>query len=87
LYANNGNLICDAMANGMGIARLPTFIAGDAIRKGDAKIIMDDWRPKAPDISLLYPSSKHLSAKVRAFVDLAVEHFRHQPVWDRDLPL
>jgi len=91
LTTNNGNLICDAMINGMGIASLPTFIAGDAIRKGDAKIIMDDWRPPQEDISLLYPSSKHLSAKVRAFVDLAVEHFKPLPdevnEWDRELLL
>jgi len=76
LASNNGNLICDAMVNGMGIAVLPTFIVGDAIRKGEAKIILDDWRPQREDISLLYPSSKHLSAKVRAFVDMAVEHFK-----------
>ena len=94
LITNNGNLICDAVINGMGIASLPTFIAGDAIRKGEAKIILDDWRPQAEDISLLYPSSKHLSAKVRAFVDMAVEHFSpSQPrsdevnEWDRDLLL
>ncbi|VAW46272.1 Transcriptional regulator, LysR family [hydrothermal vent metagenome] len=89
LYANNGNLICDALINGMGIARLPTFIVGDAIRKGTAEVILDDWRPPALDISLLYPSNRHLSAKVRAFVDLAVEHFRplagEVNQWDRDL--
>ncbi|MBE8233019.1 MAG: LysR family transcriptional regulator [Endozoicomonadaceae bacterium] len=91
LTANNGNLICNAMLKGMGIAHLPTFIVGDALRKGTAKIIMSDWHLKKQDISLLYPSSKHLSAKVRAFVDLAVEHF--QPSlhavneWDRELLL
>ena len=91
LIANNGNLICDAIVNGMGIARLPTFIIGDAIRNGDAKIILDDWRAKPEDISLLYPSSRHLSAKVRTFVDFAVEHFRplkgEVNYWDRELPL
>jgi len=91
LTTNNGNLICDALINGMGVASLPTFIVGDAIRRGQANIILDDWRPQPEDISLLYPSSKHLSAKVRAFVDLAVEYFR--PVkddvntWDKNLPL
>jgi len=89
LYANNGNLIGDALINDMGIACLPTFIIGDAIRKGTAKIILDDWRPTPQDIALLYPSSRHLSAKVRAFIDLATEHFK--PIagqvnkWDRDL--
>ena len=91
LIANNGNLICDAIVNGMGIARLPTFIIGDAIRNGDAKIILDDWRAKPEDISLIYPSSRHLSAKVRTFVDFAVEHFRPPKgevnYWDRKLPL
>jgi len=91
LYANNGNLICDALVNGMGIARLPTFIIGDAIRKGEAKIILDDWRPNPQNISLLYPSSRHLSAKVRTFVDMAVEHFRpavgEVNEWDKNLPL
>ena len=57
LYANNGNLICDALINGMGIARLPTFIVGDAVREGKAKTILDDWRPEPQDISLLYYSS------------------------------
>lgn len=69
-------MICDALVNGMGIARLPTFIVGEAIRYGEVTIILDDWRPSPQNISLLYPSSRHLSAEVRAFVDLAVDHFR-----------
>jgi len=91
LTANNGNLICDAVTNGMGIARLPTFIVGDAIKNGEAKIILDGWRAKPENISLLYPSSRHLSAKVKTFVDFAVEYF--QPAvgkvnyWDQELPL
>ena len=80
LLANNGNLICDAMLNGMGIAILPTFIAGEAIRNGKAITILNDWKQKTSDISLLYPSSKHLSAKVRTFVDMAVEHFKDKPL-------
>lgn len=49
---------------------------GDAIREGKAVTILDNWCNKTEDISLLYPSNKHLSAKVRAFIDLAVEHFK-----------
>lgn len=76
LLSNNGDLMCDAMVNGMGISWLPTFIANNALVAGQANIILPEWQPKPTDISLLYPSSKHLSAKVRAFVDLAVEHFK-----------
>ena len=76
LLSNNGDLMCDAMVNDMGIALLPGFIVNDALKTGQAKTILPDWHSKPSDISLLYPSSKHLSAKVRAFVDLAVEHFK-----------
>lgn len=78
--ANNGNLICDAVANNMGIAWLPTFIAGDAIKSGKIKVILEEWSPKPMDISLLYPSKKHLSAKVRTFVDMAIEHFKENRI-------
>ena len=76
MLSNNGDLMCDAMVNGMGISWLPTFIVNNALVAGQAKIILPEWHTKPTDISLLYPSSKHLSAKVRAFVDLAVEHFK-----------
>ena len=91
LTTNNGGLICNAAINGMGIAVLPTFIAGDAIRKGELTIILDDYPLKSEDISLLFPSNKYLSAKVRAFIDLAVKHFRPPSgklnKWDEGLPL
>ncbi len=78
LHANNGHLLCDAMANGMGIALLPMFIVGDLLKTDKIKAILPEWKPESPDISLLYPSSKHLSAKVRAFVDMSVEYFAHR---------
>ena len=90
LISNNGSLVCDAVINNLGIALLPTFIVGDAIRARQVKIILDDWRPSSEDISLLYPSSKHLSAKVRAFVDMAVVHFQVEgggKKWDIGLDL
>ena len=81
LLANNGDLICDAMIGGMGIASLPTFIVGNAIKTGDAKVILPEWKPESSDISLLYPSNKQLSAKVRAFIDMAVAHYKLNQ-WD-----
>jgi DNA-binding transcriptional LysR family regulator len=78
LQANNGHLICDAVENGMGIALLPLFIVGDALKAGRLKSVLPQWKIESPDIALLYPSSKHLSAKVRVFVDLAVAYFSDQ---------
>lgn len=76
LFANNGHLILDAMIAGMGVASLPIFIVNNALKDGQAEVILPDWNVYNSNIYLLYPSSKHLSAKVRTFVDMAVEHFK-----------
>jgi len=85
LVANNGDALCSAAIEGLGIVMLPTFIVGDAIRAGELEIILPDYRP--PDINLysVYPSSRHLSAKVRAFIDFAIKEIGEQPSWDLEL--
>ncbi len=37
-------------------------------------------------MSAVYPHSRHLSPKVRAFVDFLVERFGKRPYWDSDEP-
>ncbi len=39
---------------------------------------------KAPELSIfvLYPPTRHLSAKVRVFIDFLVERFAGRPYWD-----
>lgn len=75
LEANNGQFLGDAMKHGLGITLIPTFVVEDMIKNHQAKVILPDWQPHSPDISILYPSSKYLSAKVRAFIDTATEFF------------
>lgn len=85
LVANNGDVLCNAAIDGLGIVMQPTFIVGDAIRAGKLEIILPDYRPKVIGLYAIYPSNRHLSAKVRAFIDFVVEEISEQPVWDRDL--
>lgn len=75
LHANNGDVLCDGMINGMGIALLPYFIIEQAVKEGSATIILPEWKSKPPELSLVYPSRIFLSAKVRCFIDMAVKHF------------
>ncbi len=85
LTVNNGDVLCAAARQGLGIASLPTFIVGDAIRAGDLDIILPDYQPPEINIYAVYASRKHLSAKVRAFIDFVVEQIGKQPVWDLDI--
>ena len=82
MWSNNGQVLKDAAANHQGIALLPTFIVGEALQDGQLRTTMTEYT--APDITLcaLYPRHRHLSAKVRLFVDLLEERFGDRPYWD-----
>jgi len=82
LSADNGDALYVAATQGLGIALLPTFIAADAIRAGDLEIILPAYQSPRIDIYAVYASRKHLSAKVRAFIDFAVRQLGDKPAWD-----
>jgi DNA-binding transcriptional LysR family regulator len=75
LCANNAEVLKDAALKGNGIALLPTFIAGAALSAGELVPVLERYR--APDIALhaIYPPTRHLSSKVRLFIDFLVERF------------
>jgi DNA-binding transcriptional LysR family regulator len=82
LCTNNAEVLRDAAVHGLGIALLPTFIAGADLQEGRLRTILS--RYKAPEISLyaIYPETRHLSVKVRLFIDFLVERFGGRPHWD-----
>ena len=75
MSSNNGETLKTAAVQGQGIALLPTFILGDAIEQEQLLSLLSGFEP--PEIALfaLYPRHRHLSAKVRLFVDLLTERF------------
>lgn len=80
LQANNGDVILEAALAGLGVARLPTFICGGALADGRLEEVTCDLQPPLEGIHALYPANRHLSAKVRAFVDFLVRRFM-APGW------
>lgn len=67
---------------GAGIAPLPMLIAAPAVRAGNLIPVLPDWPFEASPIHALYPSNRHLSAKVRSFVDFVIESIRPNPPWE-----
>ena len=82
LQANNGDALCAAAVAGGGIAILPTFIAGSDILAGRLMTILTQYRIPEIAIYALYPPGRHLSVKVRSFVDFLVPRFGERPSWD-----
>lgn len=75
-----GVLMCAALA-GQGLVCLPTFITGDALRTGRLVTVLDQYVAQPFTLRALYPPNRHLSAKVRAFVDFLAERFGKPSVW------
>ena len=81
LHSNNGDLLAEAAARGVGIVLEPAFIVGPEVRAGRLVPLLQDFEPQALPIYAVYPSRKHLSAKVRLFVDFLVERFSRAQDW------
>lgn len=56
-----------------GLAMVFAYQAAEAIKAGRLKVVLADYEPPPMPINLVYPTSRLLSAKVRAFIDLVVE--------------
>jgi len=81
LHSNNGDLLAEAAASGAGIVFEPAFIVGPEVRSGRLVPLLQDFVPTPVPIYALYPSRKHLSAKVRRFVEFLIERFSHAQDW------
>ena len=86
LGVNNGDVLRDAAIKGVGLVVLPTFIVGDALRRGELKAVLCDFELDVPAIHAVWAPNRALSAKVRAFVDFLGERFGGTPYWDAGLP-
>lgn len=75
LESNDGQVLRAAALDGMGILVQPTYILYEDIVAGRLVPVLDEWDLPRLTINLAYPSRKHLSAKVRTFIDFIAEHF------------
>lgn len=81
LHSNNGDLLAEAAAQGAGIVFEPAFIVGPEVRAGRLVPLLQEFSAPPMPIYAVYPSRKHLSAKVRLFVDFLVERFAQAADW------
>lgn len=84
MHANNGDTLRAAALAGAGICRCPTFLAGADLREGRLIRILPDYHLPDIDVLAIYPSRRHLSAKVRVMIDFLVNAFKDTPPWDAD---
>lgn len=84
MSANNGDMLSNAAADGLGIIMQPTFIAHRHIKSGALAPILTDYDWPETTAWAVYPPARHLSHRVREFIDFLVKYFSEKPHWDRD---
>ena len=87
LTATSGDFLSQLAVNGLGIVVQPTFIAGDSIRRGALIPVLTNFEWPTVPAYAVYPPTRHLSFRVRTFIDYLVEYFSGTPYWDEDCEL
>jgi DNA-binding transcriptional LysR family regulator len=80
---SNAEACVQAAELGLGLACVPAFVAGGALRSGGLIRLLSSFEPDPYDVHVLYPHSRHLAAKVRLLVDFLSERYRHTPHWEQ----
>jgi DNA-binding transcriptional LysR family regulator len=82
MHTNNGDTARAAALGGAGIIWQPTFLIGADLRAGRLQRVLPDFSLPDIDILAVYPSRRHLSAKVRVMIDFLGAEFGETPPWD-----
>jgi len=82
---NVTDMMYAAALAGIGLARLSTIIVGADIRAGRLLPVLTDYATDSTSMYAIYPHRRHLSPKVRAFVDFLVEKLSPVPPWETDI--
>jgi DNA-binding transcriptional LysR family regulator len=80
-HSNNGAMLAALAVAGVGVTVEPDFILAPDVRAGRLVRILRDYAPPTINIHAVYPSRRHLSAKVRAFIDFLALRFERDPQW------
>ena len=75
LQANSGLVLRSAALAGTGLAASPAFLVRDPVARGELVRVLPEYRQQPLNLYALYPQNRHLSPKVRAFVDFAAARY------------
>lgn len=70
---NDARSYMSAAVTGMGLVQLPYFMVHEALEKGELVPVLTEWQCEALPLYVVYPQTRHLSNKVRVFVDWLVK--------------
>ena len=82
MLANNGSVLREAAIAGEGVINEPSFHIHKAVERGDLVPLLCDYRWREMAIYTVYPPTRHLSVRARAFIDFVRERIGPKPYWE-----
>ena len=75
LAVNDSTAYMAAALHGLGLVLMPGFVVGPKVDAGELELVLTDWSSSPMPINVVYPQNRHLSAKVRVFVEWVADLF------------
>jgi DNA-binding transcriptional LysR family regulator len=83
LQANNGSVLLEAAARGLGIACEPVFIAGPALAAGRVREILRGFALPELGVYAVLPGNRHVPHRVRTLVEFLAARLGPEPPWNQ----
>jgi LysR family transcriptional regulator for bpeEF and oprC len=80
---NSAESLLEAAISGLGIVMLSTMYTADAIRAGQLKMLLTRYVPQGTPVSAVYLPNKHLSPRIRVFIDFLSKLVPPTPNWEQ----
>jgi DNA-binding transcriptional LysR family regulator len=82
--ANNGHAIREALLSGAGVALMPDWLVHAEIESGELVALLPEFAPAPLEVNAVYPSGRHVSTKLRTFLDFLQERFKAIPAFSSE---
>lgn len=85
---NSADGLLELARAGLGIVRVPSWLAADDLRRRRLRVVLNDWRDAdgPTPIYVLYAHNRLLAPKIRVFVDYFVDCFARWPLTTVNVP-
>ena len=85
LRMDSAEALVGAAVSGAGIVNLPTYLLATDIKEGRLTPLLESYAVEPLPIRAMYPTRRHLTPKVRLFIDSLVEAWQPEPPWEREI--
>ena len=86
MSATSGDFLCEVAVDGQGVVLQPDFIVHEHVAAGRLVPVLTDYEWPVTPAYAVYPPTRHLNYRVRAFIDFVAALFAERRPWSISAP-